>query len=183
MKRENIIEVLCGAVRGADNWRKGWAGPGEKSPGTRVRRTELDETLEKYFKAEGIGYTEMRGDVSGYAPGSDNIILPLGEQFYTDEYYHATKAHEAIHSTGAYVRCDREIENPFGSYRYAKEELTAEIGALFLLADYGLDITKPLENTMAYVQSWSKRLQCNPRWVRDAAKAAAEAVEYIEDYE
>lgn len=183
MKREKIIETLCSAVRGAAEWSKGWAGPREEAPRPAIKQTALDRTLENYFEGEGIKYSEARGDISGYAPEADAILLPLREQFYSDEYYHATKAHEAVHSTGAYIRCDREIENPFGSYRYAKEELTAEIGALFLLNDYGLDITKPLENTKAYIQSWATRLQANPRWVREAAKAATEAVEFIEYYE
>lgn len=182
MKREDIVKALCEAVRGSNEWTKGWTAPGEGFPGESYPTEQIDKTLAAYFAGEGIEYEETLGDMSGYAPAEDAIVLPTKEQFKTSEYYHATKAHEAIHSTGAYVRCDREIENPFGSYRYAKEELTAEIGALFLLNEYGMDIKKPLENTKAYIQNWAKHLQSNPRWIQEAADRAAEAVDYIEEY-
>ena len=155
-------------------------------PNIDMPTTRLDEVLEAYYEGEGIGYTEEEGSQSYYAPEEDEIWLPAKKQFTSLAGYLAIKAHESIHSTGAYVRCNREAFKKFGAkfgtMKYSREELIAEIGSGLLLAAFGLDTEETRRNVAAYCQNWLQQLQNNPRWIMTAAQLAEEAVEYIMQY-
>ena len=155
-------------------------------PNIDIPYTRLDEVLDAYFDAEGIDYAEEEGSQSYYNPEDDEIRLPAKKQFTSAAGYLATKAHECIHSTGAYVRCNREafkrVNVKFGNMKYSREELVAEIGSALLLAGFGLDTEETRRNTAAYCQNWLQQLQNNPRWIMTAAQLAEEAVEYIMEY-
>lgn len=155
-------------------------------PNIDIPTTRLDEVLEAYYAEEGIDYAEAEGSQSYYAPEEDEIRLPAKRQFTSAAGYLATKAHESIHSTGAYVRCNREAFKKFGAkfgtMKYSREELIAEIGSGLLLAAFGLDTEETRRNVAAYCQNWLQQLQNNPRWIMTAAQLAEEAVEYIMQY-
>lgn len=155
-------------------------------PNIDIPTTRLDEVLEKYYEEEGIDYLEEEGSQSYYSPEEDEIRLPAKKQFTSAAGYLATKAHETIHSTGAYVRCNREAYKKFGAkfgtMKYSREELIAEIGSGLLLAAFGLDTEETRRNVAAYCQNWLQQLQNNPRWIMTAAQLAEEAVEYIVQY-
>lgn len=155
-------------------------------PDVDIPRTRLDEVLDNYYEEEGIDYTEEEGSQSYYSPEADEIRLPAKKQFTSAAGYFAVKAHETIHSTGAYVRCNREAFKKFGAkfgtMKYSREELIAEIGSGLLLAAFGLDTEETRRNTAAYCQNWLQQLQNNPRWIMTAAQLAEEAVEYIMQY-
>lgn len=148
--------------------------------------TRLDEVLETYYAEEGIEYSEEEGSQSYYNSEDDEIHLPAKKQFTSAAGYLAIKAHETIHSTGAYVRCNREAFKKFGAkfgtMKYSREELIAEIGSGLLLAAFNLDTEETRRNVAAYCQNWLQQLQNNPRWIMTAAKLAEEAVEYIMQY-
>lgn len=158
----------------------------EEYPNLDIPTTALDEVLERYYEAEGIKYSEEEGSQSYYSPEEDLIGLPAKKQFTSAAGYLSTKAHESIHSTGAYVRCNREAFKKFGarfgSMKYSREELVAEIGSGLLLAAFALDTEETRRNTAAYCQNWLQQLQNNPRWIMTAAELAEEAVEYIMQY-
>ena len=59
----------------------------------------------------------------------------------------------------------------------ALEELTAEIGSAFLLAEFGLKAN--LQNSSAYVQSWIKTLKNDNNYIFKAVKLATAAVEWL----
>lgn len=155
-------------------------------PNIDIPTTRLDEILEKYYEEEGIDYIEEEGSQSYYNPEDDEIRLPAKKQFTSAAGYLAVKAHETIHSTGAYVRCNREAFKKFGAkfgtMKYSREELVAEIGSGLLLAAFGLDTDETRHNVAAYCQNWLQQLQNNPRWIMTAAQLAEEAVEYIMEY-
>lgn len=155
-------------------------------PNLDIPYTRLDEVLDRYFEEEGIDYAESEGSQSYYNPEDDEIRLPAKKQFTSAAGYLATKAHECIHSTGAYVRCNREafkrVNVKFGNMKYSREELIAEIGSALLLAAFGLDTEDTKRNTAAYCQNWLQQLQNNPKWIMTAAGLAEEAVEYIMQY-
>jgi antirestriction protein ArdC len=148
-------------------------------PNPDISESELDLILNDYFEREGITYKEIEQNGSYYDPVHDEIVLPEKRQFKTSGAYYQTKAHEAIHSTGAYTRLDRDLSTDFGSHEYSKEELTAEIGSAFLLAEFGLSSDGVLDNSKAYISSWIEKLQNNPRWIVSAASKAEKAVKYI----
>ena len=67
----------------------------------------------------------------------------------------------------------------FGSETYSKEELTAEIGAAFLCTKTKISNQKTLTNSKAYIQSWIKVLEKNPKWILSASSKAQKAAEFI----
>jgi antirestriction protein ArdC len=116
-----------------------------------------------------------------YAPMSDTITMPAKENFHSVEEYYSTAFHEMIHASGAKGRLDREgITNPikFGSHSYSKEELIAEIGACMLAGVSGIE-SSTIENSAAYIASWSKALKDDPKMIVEAASAAAKACDLI----
>lgn len=186
--REGVGDVVFGssAVVGATLGEPFPTKRAVEYPSIDIPTTRLDEVLEAYYEEEGISYNEAEGSQSYYSPEEDEIWLPAKKQFTSAAGYLATKAHETIHSTGAYVRCNREAFKKFGAkfgtMKYSREELIAEIGSGLLLAAFGLDTEETRRNVAAYCQNWLQQLQNNPRWIMTAAQLAEEAIEYIMQY-
>lgn len=113
------------------------------------------------------------GDRACYSTTADRIALPKAEAFVSAGEHYATWAHEAIHSTGHSSRLARDLGGSFGSDRYAREELVAELGSV--LIGQRLAIGCDLTNHAAYLQSWISVLKESPhvllRIVSDARKA------------
>ncbi len=116
-----------------------------------------------------------------YSPSLDIVKIPAKEFFRISRNYYSTLYHELTHSVGHSSRLNRFADEgqsfAFGSKTYAKEELTAELGASFLMAETGekLDI----ENHAAYIESWLKALQNDNKLLLNAAGKAEKAVNYI----
>lgn len=123
-----------------------------------------------------------RGDDAYYRPSTDSITMPLMEQFKVDQQYYSVLFHEMIHSTGAKHRVGRDMGGRFGSKSYAFEELIAELGASFLCGESGV-LYHTMDNSAAYIKSWSKKLKeemsADPKFFLKAAAAAEKASEFI----
>src|SRR5690606_12273803 len=96
------------------------------------------------------------------------------------ERYHSTLFHELTHSTGHDSRLARAdaFEGRFGSDRYAKEELVAELGAAFLCARAGI-APATVEDSAAYLANWLKKLREDKKLLITAASAAQRAADFI----
>ena len=116
---------------------------------------------------------------ASYSPRTDTIKLPRRTAFSSEAHYYATLFHEVVHSTSHETRLARDVgSHQFGSRDYSLEELVAEIGAAFLCSD--CEIFDEVEkNSVAYVQSWAKRLEKNPQMIITAASAAQRAYDYV----
>ncbi|SFE57039.1 ArdC family protein [Spirosoma endophyticum] len=119
-----------------------------------------------------------------YSSLYDMVNMPTLPAFDCPEAYFWTLYHELIHSTGHCDRMNREeVVNTdgFGGEKYAKEELTAEIGACFLSAQSGIDITdkRLLTNGISYLQSWLGALKNDKTLIVRAAGQAQKAANYI----
>jgi antirestriction protein ArdC len=116
-----------------------------------------------------------------YAPSEEWVGMPAPEKFHSDEEYHCVLFHELTHSTGHPSRLNRkEIRenNNFGSQRYGREELVAEMGAAFLCGHAGIaDLT--LNNSAAYIQGWLKKIKEDARLVVQSAAQAQKAADFI----
>jgi antirestriction protein ArdC len=123
----------------------------------------------------------INGHQPAYTPSMDKVHMPEMNTFDSSEAYYATMFHELTHSTGHSKRLDRGLSTNFGSDPYAKEELIAEFGASFLSAEAGIDLdnAKVLENSVAYIQSWKKRISADPKIVVSAAGKAQKAADWI----
>jgi antirestriction protein ArdC len=93
--------------------------------------------------------------------------------------YYDTLFHELTHSTGHESRLERDLGGNFGSEKYAKEELVAEIGAQFLCQSSGINRPDVEENAIAYCQNWSKVLKNDPKMIFYAAAKAQAAHDFI----
>ena len=87
-----------------------------------------------------------------------------------------------IHASGHSSRLDREgvtQQARFGSERYSKEELVAELGAAFLSNEAGILDSVRFENSAAYLGSWVKKLENDPRMIVSAASQAQKASDFV----
>lgn len=142
--------------------------------------TEAEEVITGYKnKPKIINNDNTR---AYYSPVLDVINVPDKKHFKNIEEYYNTLFHECIHSTGHHSRLNRFKKNKqaaaFGSEKYSKEELVAEIGAAMLCNHCGI-LPKTLENTGAYIKSWIKVLKNDKRFIVQASSKAQKAVDYI----
>lgn len=123
-------------------------------------------------------------DSAFYSPLTDSIMLPLKKQFKSEDSYLATAFHEMSHSTGAKNRLNRKMGGAFGSNDYAREELVAEFGSLFIAPEVGVkNNPKTDKNHIAYIQSWRKNIKNDPNYLFDAINQGALASDYIKTYD
>jgi antirestriction protein ArdC len=69
-----------------------------------------------------------------YRPSTDSVHMPARTRFVDAPHYYSTLFHELIPSTGHESRLSRAFGDGFGDELYSKEELVAEMGAVFLCA-------------------------------------------------
>lgn len=131
------------------------------------------------------------GNRAFYSPFLDYINIPTREQFITKHpdqavafgNYYSTLFHEGAHSTGHPDRLGRfektQADHMFGSESYSKEELIAEMTAAYLQAFSGIEVKKVRDNNVAYLKSWIKRLENEPRFAVQAASQAQKACDHI----
>lgn len=131
-----------------------------------------------FFAATGA-VVRHGGDQAYYAMGPDHVQVPPFECFEDPEGYYATLAHECTHWTRHPTRLDRDFgRKRWGDDGYAREELVAELGAAFLCADLGLELS-PREDHAAYLASWLEVLKGDKRFIFTAAAHAQKACDFL----
>lgn len=118
------------------------------------------------------------GDAAFYQPSEDRVVMPSRERFPTAHGYASTMAHELVHWSGAKGRLDRDLSGRFRSQAYAAEELVAELGSAFLMAELGLE-AEPHPTHASYIASWISLLRSDPKAIFTAASAASRAAGYL----
>lgn len=117
-----------------------------------------------------------------YQPQPDTITIPSIKDYDKPEEYYSTMFHEMAHSTGHKSRLNREgviAKAAFGSETYSKEELVAEITAAMLCGVAGIE-NSTIENSAAYIQSWSRKFKQDSKLIVTAAGQAQKAADYIQ---
>ncbi|HCL66053.1 MAG TPA: antirestriction protein ArdC [Rhizobium sp.] len=138
--------------------------------------------VDAFFSATGA-LIRHGGTKAFYAPDSDAIQMPPIERFRDVASYYATLAHESVHWTGAGHRLDRDLSR-YSKNRSerAREELVAELGAVFLSADLGIvPEMEPRPDHASYIASWLTVLKNERRFIFSAAAHAQRAVSYLHD--
>lgn len=154
--------------------------PGHLYP---VAQPQLDASLriahaEAFFAHLGADIRHGGGRAY-YAAEPDYVQLPPFECFRDPQSYYATAAHECTHWTRHRTRLDRDLgRRRWGDEGYAREELVAELGAAFLCADLGLELT-PREDHASYIESWMAVLQSDRRFIFTAAAHAQRACDFL----
>lgn len=149
-------------------------------------KNELDPDLltlaEQLKESSECPVYEMAQDRAFYNRSGDYICLPLRDYFKDAQSFVGTLIHEMGHSTGHESRLSRKFGTKFGDPDYVREELRAELGALFLEADLGLESgAEILEDHSDYLKSWIGALRDDPnelfRACADADKISARLME------
>ena len=122
------------------------------------------------------------GNEAYYKLSEDLVRMPKIEQFDSVNDYYRTLFHELTHSTRHENRLNREkISFRFGDTGYAKEELVAEFGAVFLSAWAGI-MWYNNKNHVAYLKGWNsaiKEAENDNKFLMKAASLAQAATDYI----
>lgn len=142
---------------------------------------DINERAENVLQLSGADIRHRDGDRAYYNPKDDYIMLPEREQFNDDAVFYATALHELGHWTGHESRLDRDLSHPFGSAGYAKEELRAEISSFMNAQRYGVP-HDPSQNA-AYVGSWIKSLDDDPKEIIHASSQAMEISNFIGQFD
>jgi len=154
-----------------------------KFPAHPTREHTANEAAEQIIANYAVGpRIEHHGSEAFYQPSTDKVVLPLASDFHTAEDYYHTAFHELVHSTGHKSRLARPgitEFSPFGSERYALEELVAELGAAFLSNAAGLNFEAMLPNSAAYVANWLQALRNDKTLIVTAASKAQKAHNHI----
>lgn len=130
---------------------------------------------ENLFQKSGANIIE-KGQNAFFQLLTDEVWLPERYLFSDAANFYATGLHELIHWSGAKSRLNREMKGKFGSESYAFEELIAELGSAFLMADLGIVGEVQHES---YIASWLKALKNDKRYIFKAASAASKAHRYL----
>lgn len=142
-------------------------------------RHEWAETILDRF---GVAIRHVQGDRAFYRLADDTITLPERSQFPSADRYYATALHEASHASGHPSRLNRaDLGHPFGSEAYAREELRAEIASLMLGEQLGIG-HDPGQHA-AYVASWIRILENDPREIFRAAADAEKITALVRSFE
>lgn len=127
---------------------------------------------------ERTGAVVREGEAACYIPLKDEIRLPARDRFRSTEGYCATLAHELVHWTGAKARLDRNLSTRFGDRSYAAEELVAELGSAFVMAQLGI-APEPHPQHSAYMAGWLPLLRSDSRALFTAASVASRAAQFL----
>ena len=123
--------------------------------GNEYMEHDLDQLIDRIISTSECPIREIAQERAFYSPSEDVITLPLRSRFKDQTSFAKTLLHEMAHSTGAANRLNRKFGGPFGSEGYAKEELRAEIGALFTETDLGIHLAgEHYEDHSDYLRSW-----------------------------
>jgi len=142
---------------------------------------QAEDMIKAYKDAPRVVFS-LQG--ASYHPIFDFINMPFKEDFHSIEEYYSTLFHELVHSTGAINRLNREgitDMTRFGSDKYAKEELIAEMGASMLCSMAGIESVQLEDNSASYIAGWLKKLNDDKKFIFSAASKAQAAVDFMLD--
>ena len=159
----------------------------EQTEGLKLRPLETagpewegHERAEALIQASGVRVDHVAGDRAYYSFKSDRVVLPERSQFPSQDAYTHTALHELGHATGHPNRLNRPTlveHGGFGTETYAREELRAEIAAMMTGEQLGVG-HEPRHGT-AYVSSWIKALENDPKEIRAAAVDAQRVSDWL----
>lgn len=137
----------------------------------------------------GMQDTGMKLNFGGSSPAywvrQDEVRMPVAADFENLDQFHSTLAHEICHASGHPKRLARlHLDARFGSAEYAREELRAELGSIFLLATLGGELAPSkamLDSNAAYISSWLDALRRDKGEIFRAAADAQRICDYLSE--
>lgn len=147
----------------------------------KIESNEVVQLTEEITDISECPIKEIKQGRAYYSPAKDEIVLPPRETFISDEAFLGTMLHEMAHSTGHESRLNRNLIHSFGSEDYAKEELRAEMAAIFMEGDFQVKYDMEHFNSHTqYLESWIGALKKDKnelfRAISDAQRASERIV-------
>ena len=148
-----------------------------------VQTKDRNQKAEALIKATGADI-RFGGDRAFYSPSHDFVQMPILEDFKGTETssdieaYYSTMFHELTHWTGAKTRLDRKKGSKFGSNAYAFEELIAELGAVFITCQLGINVAPRVDHAK-YLNNWLEVIKSDKKAMIKAFASANKASEFI----
>lgn len=147
-----------------------------KYPTSVVPEDEPSEAAIRFIG--GIKHDVQFGwDIACYIPATDTIRMPDQDRFMSHADYSSTYLHELIHWSGSKDRLNRLTGAAFGTPDYAKEELTAELGAAFMTAELGVDSDRVQHPS--YLANWLAALKQDAKFIFNVASLSKTAVDFL----
>lgn len=150
----------------------------EHTPTVNTKR--LEQYIEAYARAEGLTIDYVKdGGRCFYRPDVHMVRVPNKDEFKYTYGLYSSIMHEIIHSTS--LGLARNVGTKFGSEKYCKEELVAEIGSQMAMNLFGIvpEKAEEFDNDVAYIKGWSDYLKDNKKQILIASGKAQKAVEYF----
>ena len=140
---------------------------------------KIDKFISEYVKSEGLEIDVVEdGGNAFFDMKNRRIRIPAKDEFKSSYMYYSTIFHELIHSTS--IGLNRNVRNSFGSEAYSREELIAELGASFLLSEFGIpDDDNDSANNVEYLAGWATKLKESTTEIAKAAAQAEKAMQYF----
>ena len=135
------------------------------------------EKAEELLRRSGATILHDQSNRCFYRRSDDTIHLPPKENFRNAEGYYSTALHELGHWTGHESRLGREMGGGFGSERYAREELRAELASYMLALELGIG-HDPASHA-SYIDSWIGVLEKDPLEIYRASEDASRIVDHV----
>lgn len=141
----------------------------------------LEDCERIYRRMSDAPPIEYKGLRPFYCTSRDAILMPEARYFERMEDFYSTMFHELIHATGAPKRLNRPslyAMPPIGSTDYVREEIVAELGAMYLCTHAGIE-SHAINNSASYIRMWLGRTVANDEILSGAIPFAQEAADYI----
>lgn len=148
-----------------------------QAPAAPKRDFEPHEKAEELLAGSGARIEHDQTRRCFYRPRTDTIHLPPKENFRDEGRYYTTALHELGHWTGHESRLDRDMGGRFGSERYAREELRAELASFMVAMELG--VGHDPGDHVAYVGSWVKSLKEDPLGIYRASEDASRIADFV----
>lgn len=152
----------------------------EKSLGVQPiqRDNERIPEIDEWVSALGVDLRHGGGSAY-FRPSTDHVQMPEMGDFIGSDRYYSVLFHEITHWSGGAKRLNRITPAAFGSTEYAYEELVAELGSVFLGAEWGIE-PEMRDDHVLYLKSWISKLKSDPKMLFKAASDASKAAEFLE---
>ena len=150
-----------------------------------LSKEDPERVIQNYIKRSGVLYEEVNDGRSFYRPSED--LVHVNEKYAWGDAKYSVTFHELAHSTGHAKRLDRigiTMSDGFAGARYSVEECIAEMTAALLcqetgISDFVTSGTLQENNSVAYVQNWSKSIRDFGSKLPSICKQAEQAYLYI----
>jgi antirestriction protein ArdC len=164
-------------VRRQPQWCSGSGCAKDLADAERDGEAERITRADAFFSALDIPIV-TGGQRACYRPDIDTVFMPSFVHFVDAASYYSCLGHETGHALGAKHRLDRDLTGRFGSAKYAMDEVVVELTSSFVMGDLGI-ANQPRAEHAAYIASWLKVLQNDPRAIFTAASNAQAAADWM----